>query len=116
MRPARISGVPGTSFARNLTSINLPYPSLFLMAQVGGVVEGAEDGGTVGVPVDLAQGRDVEVHPVERGGRGEQSRGDQRLDRGHVADDENRLAGPFGQNPMQSGGDPLADRLQALPA
>src|SRR6201989_375827 len=115
MRLARISGVQGRSFARNLTSINLPYPSLFLLAQVGGVVEGAEDGGAVGVPVDLAQGRDVEMHPVERGRRGEQSRGDERLDRGHVADDEDRLVGPFGQNMMQGRGHPLADLVEALP-
>src|SRR5256885_13716641 len=108
MRPARISGARGRSFARNLTPINLPYPSLFLMAQVGGVVEGAEDGGAVGVPVDLAEGRDVEVHPVERGGRSEQSGGDPRLVRGHVGDHEGRLAGPVGPYLRQSGRGPPA--------
>src|ERR1700751_2875751 len=63
-----------------------------LLVQVGGVVVGAEDGRAVGVPVDLAEGGDVQVHPEERGGRGEQGRGDQGLDRGDVADDEHGLA------------------------
>src|SRR6185437_6170598 len=93
-----------------------PFRLRSSVAQMGGVVEGAEDGGAVGVPVDLAEGRDVEVHPVERGGRGEQGGGDQRLDRGHVADDEDRLVGPFGQYSMQGGEDPLADLGEALPA
>src|SRR6266571_7010845 len=91
-----------------------PFGPITLLVQVGGVVEGAEDGGAVGVPVDLAEGGDVQVHAEERGGRGEQGRRDQGLDRGHVADDEDGLPGPFGQYPMQRGGDPLADLDEAL--
>jgi RHS repeat-associated protein len=54
------------------------------------------------------------VHAVESGRRGEQGGGDQRLDRGHVADDEDGPAFPAGQHAVERGGDPLADLGEAL--
>src|SRR5436190_14912868 len=38
MRPARISGVHSRSFARNLTSINPPYPYLFYLTERSAVL------------------------------------------------------------------------------
>jgi hypothetical protein len=78
-------------------------------------VIGAEDGGAVGVPVDRAEGGQVQVHAEERGGRGEQGGGDQGLDRGDVADDEDGLAAVIGQDAVQRGGDRGADVGEAPP-
>src|ERR1700730_10722524 len=47
-----------------LLVIRTGRPCLVSISEMGRVVEGAEDGGAVGVPVDLAEGGHVQVHPV----------------------------------------------------
>src|SRR3984885_11152908 len=112
MRPAAITAGtwrPGKIVRRELANASREINRAFTPSgrvEMAGVVEGPQHRRAVGVPVDLAQRGHVQVHPVQRGGRGEQGRDDQRLDRRDVGDDEHPLARVVGQHAPPGGGPP----------
>ncbi len=75
------------------------------------VVEAAQHRRTVRVPVDRRHRHQVQMQPVEHGGRGVERQLCQRLDGRHVRDDEDPCARMRGEDAVPGGGDP-PDRVQ----